>query len=108
MITGDVLIQAHSAILGLTFYEGKMFPKEYKGDVFVALHGSWNRTKRSGYRLVWVDTSQSPPTTGVFAQGWLQGQSYWGRPVDVLVMKDGSLLISDDYNGAVYRVSYAK
>ena len=103
-----IKLGAHVAALGMRFYTGGMFPPEYRNRMIVAEHGSWNRTKRSGYRLVWVDTSQSPPTTGVFAQGWLQGQSYWGRPVDVQVMPDGSLLVSDDEAGALYRITYTK
>lgn len=103
-----VKLGAHVAALGMRFYTGTMFPPEWKNRIIIAEHGSWNRTARSGYRLVWVDPTQSPPATGVFAQGWLQGPAYWGRPVDVQVMPDGALLVADDGTGALYRISYAK
>lgn len=100
---------AHQAQLGMTFYNGKMFPAKYQGGIFVASHGSWNRTKASGALIDFV--SLKPDGTAnkheVFASGWLdQNGIYRGRPVDVAVMKDGSLLISDDFAGAIYRVSY--
>jgi glucose/arabinose dehydrogenase len=83
-----------------------MFPPEYRGRIIIAEHGSWNRTTKSGYRLVSVDPSARPPIPEVFGQGWLQGESFWGRPVDVQVMPDGSLLVSDDVAGALYRITY--
>jgi glucose/arabinose dehydrogenase len=94
----------------MTFYNGKMFPAKYQGGVFVAAHGSWNRTKPSGALIDFV--SLKPDGTAdkheVFAQGWLDENGiYRGRPVDVAVMKDGSLLISDDFAGAIYRVTYS-
>jgi glucose/arabinose dehydrogenase len=95
----------------MTFYGGKMFPAKYAGGIFVAAHGSWNRTKPSGALINF--TSLKPDGTAdkteVFAEGWLDPEtnSYRGRPVDVAVWKDGSLLVSDDYAGAIYRISYA-
>ena len=111
MITGDVLIQAHSAILGLTFYEGKMFPKEYKGDVFVALHGSWNRTKRTGYKIIRIRFKNGKPVGGYddFLTGWMldeNSREVWGRPVGLLVLSDGSMLITDDGANKIWRVTY--
>jgi glucose/arabinose dehydrogenase len=110
-ITGDVLIQAHSAILGLTFYEGKMFPGEYKGDVFVALHGSWNRTKRTGYKLIRIRFKDGKPVGGYddFLTGWMldeNSRDVWGRPVGLLVLPDGSMLITDDGANKIWRVTY--
>ena len=113
MITGDVLIQAHSAILGLTFYEGKMFPKEYKGDVFVALHGSWNRTKRTGYKIIRIRFKNGKPVGGYddFLTGWMldeNSREVWGRPVGLLVLSDGSMLITDDGANKIWRVTYGR
>jgi glucose/arabinose dehydrogenase len=100
---------AHVAPLGLRFYQGKQFPQSYRGQLFVAQHGSWNRSTPMGYRLVLVRLEGDlPKSDEVFADGWLQpdGQVL-GRPVDVLELPDGSLLVSDDRHGAVYRISYA-
>ena len=103
---------AHQAQLGMTFYTGKMFPAKYQGGIFVAAHGSWNRTKASGALIDFI--SLKPNGTAdkheVFAEGWLDADTgiYRGRPVDVAVMKDGSLLVSDDYAGAIYRISYSQ
>lgn len=98
----------HVAALGMRFYAGGMFPKEYHHQIFIAEHGSWNRSKRIGYRVALVRLRDNQPISyEVFAQGWLQGERAWGRPVDVLVMDDGSLLVSDDYADAIYRISYA-
>ena len=108
-ITGDVLIQAHSAILGLTFYEGKMFPKEYRGDVFVALHGSWNRTKRTGYKIIRIRLRDGVPTGEYedFVTGFVVNDSdVWGRPVGVAVARDGALLLSEDGNGTIWRITH--
>ncbi len=97
----------HVAPNGLRFYTGTMFPPEYRNRIFVAQHGSWNRSKKSGYRVMTVTLKDSEVESyEPFAEGWLQGERNWGRPVDVLVMPDGALLISDDYAGAVFRVSY--
>lgn len=106
----QVEFPAHQAQLGMTFYTGKQFPAQYQGGVFVASHGSWNRTKASGGLINFVpikaDGTAGPST--VFAEGFLDPVtgSYRGRPVDVAVWKDGSLLVSDDFAGAIYRISY--
>jgi glucose/arabinose dehydrogenase len=104
-----VEMQAHSAPLGLTFYSGQQFPEEYRGDLFVAFHGSWNRTEPTGYKVVRVPIEDGEPgSVQDFAAGWLRKDgSRWGRPVDVLTSRDGSLLISDDGEGFIYRVFYA-
>lgn len=101
--------KAHTAPLGMHFYEGNMFPKAYQGDVFVAQHGSWNRSSKIGYRIMRMHIEGDRVTKSeVFADGWLDddSQDITGRPVDVIELKDGSLLISDDYAGIVYRVTY--
>ena len=112
-IVPDVMIQAHSAVLGLVFYEGSMFPEEYRGDAFVALHGSWNRAKRTGYKIIRIRFKDGRPVGGYddFLTGWMLGEDreeVWGRPVGLLVLKDGSLLITDDGANKIWRVSYAK
>ncbi len=98
----------HVAGLGMRFYTGEMFPAEYRNQIFIAEHGSWNRSQKIGYRvmLVRLDESGSPVSYEPFVQGWLQGEEEWGRPVDVLVMPDGALLVSDDEAGAIYRITY--
>jgi glucose/arabinose dehydrogenase len=102
-------LPAHVAAIGMRFYAGSMFPDEYRGGIFIAEHGSWNRSVPIGYRVsrVVVDGDRAVKYEP-FAQGWLMGGMHWGRPVDVLVMPDGALLVSDDYAGAVYRISYQK
>jgi glucose/arabinose dehydrogenase len=97
----------HVAALGMRFYTGDMFPISYKNQIFIAEHGSWNRSTPIGYRvsLVRFAAGQSPRYE-TFCDGWLQGKQAWGRPVDVLVMPDGALLVSDDLAGAIYRISY--
>jgi len=112
-IVPDVLIQAHSAVLGMLFYEGKMFPSDYQGDAFVALHGSWNRTLRTGYKIVRIKFKGGKPVGGYddVLTGWMLGEDkadVWGRPVDLLVLKDGSMLVSDDGGNKIWRVSYSK
>ncbi|ACD17372.1 PQQ-dependent sugar dehydrogenase [Paraburkholderia phytofirmans] len=105
-----VKLGAHVAALGMRFYDGPMFPATYRNSIFIAEHGSWNRSKKVGYRVVHVTTDPdgSNARQEVFAEGWLQsGETEWGRPADVLPLPDGSLLISDDYAGAVYRVTYS-
>ena len=105
----DVLIQPHSAPLGLAFNPGGQFPPDWKGDAFVALHGSWNRAVRTGYKIVRLPFKDGKPTGEYqdFVVGFVaDDQSVWGRPVDVVFAKDGSLLFSDDGNGVVYRVAY--
>ena len=109
MIEPQVKFPAHQAQLGMAFYNDDAFPQKYRGGMFVASHGSWNRTKPSGALINFVPL-KADGTAGaseVFAEGWLdQNGVYRGRPVDVAVMKDGSLLISDDFAGAIYRVTY--
>ncbi len=98
----------HVASLGMTFYEGDMFPPEYKNQIFIAEHGSWNRSHKIGYRVMSVKLDGNKVVSyEPFAEGWLKGENVSGRPVDVLVMHDGSLLVSDDYNGVIYRISYS-
>ena len=98
---------AHVAPLGMKFYTGKMFPEAYQNQIFIAEHGSWNRSKPVGYRITRVRLKESRPVQyEVFAEGWLQGEKAWGRPVDVLIMPDGALLVSDDRAGVIYRISY--
>ena len=99
---------AHVAPLGMRFYTGTQFPAKYKNQLFVAQHGSWNRSDPQGYRIVLVHFKNSTPVwSSVFAHGWLgSGGRASGRPVDILQMNDGSLLVSDDQSGAVYRISY--
>ncbi len=97
----------HVASLGMCFYTGSMFPQEYRDRIFIAEHGSWNRRAPVGYRVTQVRVEGSRAVSySVFAEGWLQGGRAWGRPVDVLVMPDGALLVSDDRAGVVYRISY--
>ncbi|AKB36957.1 L-sorbosone dehydrogenase [Methanosarcina siciliae C2J] len=98
----------HVAALGMTFYTGTMFPEEYRNQIFIAEHGSWNRKIPIGYRVTLVKLENGTPVSyEPFAEGWLQGLAAWGRPVDVLVMPDGALLVSDDKNNAIYRISYS-
>ena len=99
----------HVAALGMRFYTGNMFPNEYKNQIFIAEHGSWNRSKKIGYRVTLVKLEGNEAVSyEPFAEGWLQGDSVSGRPVDLLVMPDGSLLVSDDHAGVIYRISYNK
>jgi glucose/arabinose dehydrogenase len=105
----DILIQPHSAPLGATFYEADQFPPSFKGDAFVALHGSWNRAKRTGYKVVRLLFKNGEPTGEYedFLVGFVaDDSSVWGRPVDVAVAGDGSLLVSDDAGGAIWRVAH--
>jgi glucose/arabinose dehydrogenase len=106
----DVLFQAHSAPLNLTFYEGDMFPAEYKGDAFVAFHGSWNRGNRTGYKVVRMMFDDEGRPTGEyqdFMTGFVLSQDeVWGRPVGVTVAKDGSLLVTEDGAGTIWRVTH--
>jgi glucose/arabinose dehydrogenase len=97
----------HVAALGMRFYTGTRFPPEYRNQIFIAEHGSWNRSRKIGYRISLVRLEAGRAVSySPFASGWLQGERVWGRPVDVLIMPDGALLISDDYAGAIYRISY--
>jgi glucose/arabinose dehydrogenase len=106
----DVLIQAHSASMRIVFYEGAQFPAEYRGDAFVAQHGSWNRAKRTGYKVIRVRLRDGVPTGEYddFSTGFVVSDaSVWGRPVGVAVTKDGALLVSEDAGGTIWRISYS-
>jgi glucose/arabinose dehydrogenase len=112
-IPPSVPIQSHSAPLGIAFYQGSMFPPQYRGRAFVALHGSWNRANRTGYKVISIPMSGGKPTGGYddFVAGWMPSESQrsvWGRPVGLLVLGDGSLLISDDGGEKIWRVTYKK
>ncbi len=97
----------HVASLGMFFYTGKMFPQEYRNNIFIAEHGSWNRSKKIGYRIMRVTlTDNKPVEYQVFMEGFLQGEEAWGRPVDVCSMADGPMLVSDDRAGAIYKITY--
>jgi glucose/arabinose dehydrogenase len=99
----------HVAALGMRFYTGAMFPPEYRDQIFIAEHGSWNRSTPLGYRLMLVRLKNNRAVSyEIFAEGWLQGSQAWGRPVDVLVMPDGALLVSDDRADVIYRISYQR
>ena len=104
------LLGPHTASLGMRFYTGSMFPKEYKDVIFVAQHGSWNRTNKAGGDVAVVKLNKDGTVKSVepFLTGFIQNNKYVGRPVDVMQLKDGSLLVSDDWNGAVYRITYGK
>jgi glucose/arabinose dehydrogenase len=102
-------MQAHSAPLGITFYTAQQFPPDYRGDAFVAFHGSWNREPKTGYKVVQIQVENGRPVRyNDFVTGWLNDstQSEWGRPVDVITAPNGSLFITDDSANAVYRVTY--
>lgn len=105
-----VLLGPHVAPLGIDFYTGTMFPESYRNQAFIAEHGSWNRREKIGYRVKLVHFDEDGLTTGqeVFAKGWLEGDTNWGRPVDVETLPDGSILISDDQANAIYRVTYSE
>jgi glucose/arabinose dehydrogenase len=107
----DVLIQPHSAPLGIAFYTGKQFPSEYQGDLFVALHGSWNRAVRTGYKIVRVKIRNGQATGEYedFVTGFVAPSGdVWGRPVGLTVAPDGALLMSDDGSGTIWRIAYGK
>lgn len=106
----ELEFEAHSANLGIEFYEGSMFPAEYKNDAFVVQHGSWNRSTPVGYRIMRILFDDDGNVTGkeVFADGWLNNGAAVGRPVDIEELPDGSLLVSDDFANIVYRISYEK
>ncbi len=99
----------HVAAIGMRFYTGTMFPDRYRNQIFIAEHGSWNRSTPIGYRVTLVRLEENRAVTyEVFAEGWLQGNAAWGRPADVLVMPDGALLVSDDRAGVIYRIVYPR
>ena len=103
-----VELPAHNAGLGFRFYTGKSFPEQYRNQVFLAQHGSWNRSPPDGYRVMLVHMKDGQAQGfEPFATGWLEGDRYWGRPVDIEIMPDGSLLVSDDFAGVIYRISYS-
>ena len=94
---------------GVMFYTGSMFPPENKNRAFLAQRGAWNRTQKIGYRVMMVTLRDGDvPKYEVFAEGWLDGNTPWGRPNYTTHMKDGSILLSDDYAGAIYRISYSR
>ena len=100
---------AHVAALGMEFYQGQQFPAEYKNTILIAQHGSWNRSNKVGYRIMKVVLNGNTVSDySPFATGWLNGEQSWGRPVDVMTLADGSILVSDDFANAVYRISYTK
>ena len=102
-----VEIQAHSAPIGLAFYTGTQFPEEYRGNLFVAYRGSWNRSLPTGYKIVRIRVRDGqPPAVEDFATGWLEGTSAWGRPVDLVVGRDGALYLSDQGAGRIYRITH--
>jgi len=106
-----VNLGAHVAPLGMKFYSGKQFPAEYRNNIFLAEHGSWNRHQYQGARImrIVVDPKGKQAKQEVFASGWIEGkQGYKGRPADILIAKDGSLLVADDWAGAIYQISYKK
>jgi glucose/arabinose dehydrogenase len=112
VVDPQVEMAAHAADLGMMFYSGKMFPAKYRGGIISAQHGSWNRTTPVGARLMFtsLDSDGNAASTEVFADGWLDSETgeYLGRPVDVAQLRDGSILVSDDFAGAIYRISYQK
>lgn len=101
-------LDPHVAAIGMRFYTGTLFPEEYRNQIFIAEHGSWNRTNKIGYRVTLVRLKENTPISyEPFAHGWLQGEQAWGRPADVLVMPDGALLVSDDAANCIYRITYS-
>jgi glucose/arabinose dehydrogenase len=104
-----VTLGPHAAPLGMTFYTGKSFPAKYQGAIFIARHGPWNRTKKfADVSVAYLDANSKVTSVEPFLTGWVKDNEYLGRPVDLLVMPDGALLVSDDHNGALYRVSYGR
>jgi glucose/arabinose dehydrogenase len=111
VLTPDVLLQPHFASLEMTFYEGSQFPADYKGDAFAAEHGSWNRARRTGYKVIRIPMKDGKASGDYedFLVGFVTAEgNVWGRPVGVTVAKDGSLLVTDDGSGTVWRVAYAQ
>jgi glucose/arabinose dehydrogenase len=109
MTMPTIEIQAHSAPLGMAFYTGRQFPEEYRGSLFVAYHGSWNRSVKTGYKIVRIPFRDGKPGKPEdFATGWVMGDEVSGRPVGLQVTPDGSLYVSDDADGAIYRITYTR
>lgn len=108
MTPPTVELGPHVASLGMKFYTGKQFPEHFHNQIFIAEHGSWARSHKIGYRITWIDLHTQKPTYKIFASGWLQNEKAWGRPVDLLIMADGSMLVSDDHAGVIYRITYNK
>jgi len=103
------LLGAHMAPLGMRFYTGKMFPAKYRGAIFIARHGPWNRTKKDAdVSMAYLDNNSRVTKVEPFLTGWAKDNEYLGRPVDLLTLPDGSMLVSDDHAGAIYRVSYGR
>jgi glucose/arabinose dehydrogenase len=111
-VVPDVLIQPHSAPIGIAFYTGRQFPAEYQGDLFVALHGSWNRALKTGYKIVRIKMRDGRATGEYedFVTGFVGGTSgdVWGRPTGLVVANDGSLFMSDDGSGMIWRLAYGR
>jgi glucose/arabinose dehydrogenase len=112
-VTPDVLLEAHSAVMGLAFYDGRMFPAQYRGDAFAALRGSSNRSERTGYKVVRIPFKGSRPAGGYedFVTGWMLGaerKEVWGRPVGLTIRADGSMLIVDDASQRIWRITYER
>lgn len=110
-IAGDVLLPAHAAVLDFAFYTGKQFPKHYQGGAFLAFHGSWNRSKRLGYSVNFIPFANGKPSGPIeeILTGWMlspDSKEVWGRPVAILQMPDGSLLVSEDGGNKIWRISY--
>ncbi len=108
VVPPTIEIQAHSAPIGLAFYTGTQFPESYRGGLFVAYRGSWNRTRPTGYKVVFIPFRDGRPAGAPqdFATGWLEGRAAWGRPVDLVVGRDGALYLSDQGAGRIYRFTY--
>ncbi len=109
-VAPTVKFEAHASPMGLSFYTGKMFPPDYKNRLIVAMHGSWNRTQKAGFNLMQLsfDATGKLIRWEPFVEGWLEAEQFWGRPTDLLVMPDGALLVSDDYAGVIYKISYKR
>jgi glucose/arabinose dehydrogenase len=114
-VPAKVNLQAHSAPIGIAFYEGKQFPAEYRGNLFVAFHGSWNRSTPTGYKVVRIRVNQQGAIEGQpedFITGWREANApkgrWMGRPAGIAVGSDGTMYITDDYNGAIYKVTYGR
>jgi len=110
VITPDVLLQPHNASLEMTFYDGRQFPSEFRGDIFAGQHGSWNKAVRTGYEVIRVPMKEGHATGAYedFLTGFVTADGgVWGRPVGVAVAQDGSLIVTDDGSNSVWRVSYS-